>query len=82
MKTECPHVNLEAEHRKFVDYWTDKTGKDATKLSWEGTWRNWMRRASEAAPKSNGHTPPATRKVGVGLELASRLGNDTPELTA
>jgi hypothetical protein len=47
MKTECPGVDLEAEHRKFVDYWTAKTGRDATKLSWDGTWRNWIRRAAE-----------------------------------
>ena len=47
IKAECPNVDLEAEHRKFIDYWTDKTGKDATKLSWDGTWRNWIRRANE-----------------------------------
>lgn len=47
MKAECPTVDLKAEHRKFVDHWTDKTGKDATKISWDGTWRNWIRRAAE-----------------------------------
>ncbi len=26
---------------KFKNYWTDKTGKDATKMSWKGTWENW-----------------------------------------
>lgn len=58
IRTECPHVDLKAEHRKFIDYWTDKTGRDATKLSWDGTWRNWMRRAREnrpRAPTPNGH---------------------------
>jgi hypothetical protein len=47
MGAEFPHVDLQAEHRKFVDFWTDKTGKDATKITWEGTWRNWIRRAGE-----------------------------------
>lgn len=47
IKAECPHVDLRAEHRKFVDYWTDKPGKDGVKLSWDGTWRNWIRRAAE-----------------------------------
>lgn len=50
MKSECPNVDLQAEHRKFIDYWTAKTGKDATKLSWDGTWRNWIRRSSESRP--------------------------------
>jgi hypothetical protein len=47
MRAECPHVDLRAEHRKFVDYWTAKPGKDGVKLSWDATWRNWIRRASE-----------------------------------
>ena len=34
-------VSLEAE--KFRDYWCAKSGKDATKLNWLMTWRNWMR---------------------------------------
>jgi len=55
IKAECPHVDIEAEHRKFIDYFTDKTGKDATKLSWEGTWRNWMRRAGEQQPRGTPH---------------------------
>jgi hypothetical protein len=50
MKAECPTVDFHAEHRKFIDYWTDKTGKDATKVSWDGTWRNWIRRAAEQTP--------------------------------
>lgn len=48
MRTECPNVNLEAENRKFVDYWTAKAGKDATKLDWDATWRNWIRRAKDS----------------------------------
>lgn len=48
MRAECPKVDLEAEHRKFVDYWRAKSGKDATKLDWDATWRNWIRRAKES----------------------------------
>lgn len=48
MRTECPNVNLEAENRKFVDYWAAKAGKDATKLDWDATWRNWIRRAKDS----------------------------------
>lgn len=34
-------VRLEAE--KFRDYWHSATGRNATKLDWAATWRNWMR---------------------------------------
>lgn len=34
-------VRLEAD--KFRDHWVSKSGKDATKLDWEATWRNWYR---------------------------------------
>lgn len=47
MRAECPAVDLRAEHRKFVDYWTDQTGARAIKRSWIGTWRNWIRMAAQ-----------------------------------
>jgi hypothetical protein len=28
---------------QFRDYWLSKTGKDATKINWQATWRNWCR---------------------------------------
>lgn len=28
----------------FRDYWVGKSGKDATKVDWLATWRNWCRR--------------------------------------
>lgn len=44
MRSECPGVNLEAEHRIFVDYWIAQPGQKGVKVDWEATWRNWMRR--------------------------------------
>lgn len=41
-------IRIEAE--KFKDYWTGKPGKDAVKLDWLATWRNWMRNSK--SPKS------------------------------
>ena len=38
-----PSVNVILEAAKFRDYWVAKSGKDATKNSWEATWRNWCR---------------------------------------
>lgn len=46
-ETGADKSELSYQHRKFVDYWTDKTGQAATKVSWDGTWRNWMRNAYE-----------------------------------
>lgn len=53
MAEERPDVNLYAEHLKFVDHWTAKTGRDATKLDWAATWRNWIRNARATPPSGN-----------------------------
>ena len=34
------------EAAKFRDYWHSKAGRDAAKLDWAATWRNWCRTAS------------------------------------
>ena len=47
---ECPNVDLRREHAKFVDYWTDQPGSKGVRVSWNGTWCNWMRKAAEQAP--------------------------------
>ena len=36
---------VQIEGQKFRDYWVAKPGKDATKLDWPATWRNWCRNA-------------------------------------
>lgn len=36
-----------SESDKFRDYWSAKAGKDAAKLDWRATWRNWCRTAAE-----------------------------------
>ncbi|KVN83469.1 hypothetical protein [Burkholderia ubonensis] len=48
------HALFEAE--KFRDYWSAKSGKDATKTDWPATWRNWVRNAGpmRAAKKGGG----------------------------
>jgi hypothetical protein len=64
MRDDHPHVDLKTEHAKFCDYWLAKAGKDATKLDWSATWRNWIRRAAEQQPTHrNGSTTstPSTR---------------------
>jgi hypothetical protein len=45
-ETGATREELRTQHARFVDYWTDKAGQSATKVAWDGTWRNWMRTAA------------------------------------
>ncbi|KZM75784.1 hypothetical protein [Nocardia terpenica] len=49
MRTECPTVDLESEHRKFVDHWRSKAERRA---DWTAAWRNWIRRAAESGHRT------------------------------
>lgn len=42
---ETPLVDGRRETAAFIDYWRGKAGRNATKLDWVATWRNWMRKA-------------------------------------
>ena len=71
-------VRTEAE--KFRDYWLGKAGKDALKVDWEATWRNWMRKAHEfqrqRRNRGSRETPGADkerRRAGLGRAAARRL---------
>lgn len=56
----CPHIDGRLETEKFINYWQAKSGKDATKLDWVATWRNWMLNAAQRAPTSTrAHQRPA-----------------------
>ena len=39
---KAPDADLTTETEKFINYWVAKSGKDATKLDWNATWRNWI----------------------------------------
>jgi hypothetical protein len=38
-------LSVRREAEKFRDFWIAKGGRDAAKLDWEATWRNWCRNA-------------------------------------
>lgn len=40
---------IQKEAEAFANYWMAKAGKDATKVNWRATWRNWIARAAEKA---------------------------------
>lgn len=58
----CPSVDGPRETEKFRNYWRAKSGKDAAKVDWPATWRNWMLTATErAGPNPRGPFTGATR---------------------
>ena len=40
------------EYPKFLDHWRAQPGQRGVKLDWGATWRNWVRRSGEFAPRS------------------------------
>jgi hypothetical protein len=49
-------VRIEAA--KFADFWHAKAGRDAAKLDWCATWRNWCRNAKpQSAPQATTTVP-------------------------
>lgn len=56
----APHVDGRIETEQFRDYWTAKSGRDATKLDWTATWRTWMRKAEQQTGQRT-HRRPAAR---------------------
>ena len=64
----------------FRDHWVAKSGKDASKLDWNATWRNWIRRANvgkasgAAAGGLNKQEALEQRNRGVGAAWAAQGG--------
>jgi hypothetical protein len=49
----CPPDRVDAVWTEFVGYWSDIPGQKGCKLTWNGTWRNWVNRIFGKA--NNGH---------------------------
>jgi hypothetical protein len=52
-----PEATIRIQADTFADFWRSKAGKDAAKLDWEATWRNWMRKVPKIARSHNGAPP-------------------------
>lgn len=50
-------TQVREQAERFRDYWAAKPGKDAAKLDWQATWRNWCRKAIEDAKPKPRHRP-------------------------
>jgi hypothetical protein len=76
MRDQHPHVDLHAEHAKFVDYWQDQPGVKGRKVDWAGTWRNWIRRAAEQTPTTRRRGSNVAENVGGWLDLGRQVAED------
>ncbi len=47
-----PPERVKVEIAKFRDYWRSKAGANATKIDWQATWRNWIRKAVDDLEKT------------------------------
>lgn len=54
----APGVDLRVETEKFINYWIAKAGKDATKLDWGRTWKNWILNSNGRGPGGGGNQQP------------------------
>ena len=50
-RAERPDLDPRVTAETFRDFWVAKAGKDAAKLDWEATWRNWVRNSKPGAFK-------------------------------
>lgn len=58
----------ETEAERFKNYWSAKSGRDAAKLDWPATWRNWILSSLERSGPDA--TPPPSPGGGLADELA------------
>ncbi len=56
---ERPDLNPDRIADEFRDFWIAKSGANATKMNWQATWRNWIRRQrkteTQAANRAQSH---------------------------
>ena len=45
-------AQTDAQFEIFVNFWTAKSGANATKLDWQATWRTWVSRSAERLPQN------------------------------
>ena len=48
---------------KFADHWHAKAGRDASKVDWEATWRNWVRNEDGGQAPRNDRTAARTETL-------------------
>lgn len=72
-REEFPNVQLKKETYAFIDYWTSLPGQRGLKTDWNATWRNWIRRASERAPKIQTYSTSKQTNLEKNISLVQRM---------
>ena len=77
-----PNIDVKEETEKFVNHFRSATGRNATKLDWQATWRNWILNAKERTNygpnrQSNGGNSRATSSERIASTLES-IANEFP----
>lgn len=69
-----PLVDVDSSTERFVNHWRAKAGRDATKLDWLATWRNWLIRDQEDRANRTKLTPSerAAQTAAAGREFVGR----------
>ncbi len=57
----APLVQVDESTERFVNHWRAKAGKDATKLDWPATWRNWLLKDQDDRANRRGRLSPMER---------------------
>lgn len=68
LRLGVPEGLIEPLANRFRDFWTAKPGKDALKLDWDATWRNWC--ALECERKGWATPGPATGPPAAGISIS------------
>lgn len=91
MAAECPHVDQRAQFARFRDHWFAQPGQRGVKTDWDATYRNWIRRAADDAPRTTAQRTARPNKadraqqaIQAGIDLERMLadaGQGNRELT-
>ena len=82
-RENTPAIDGKRATDAFVDYWRGRSGRDATKLDWQATWRNWLRREQQDVERRRPAGANGFRSQ-TDANIAAFLGADQapPHLTA
>ncbi|WP_455479231.1 YdaU family protein [Bartonella sp. B23] len=68
------------QEKKFRDYWHAKSGKEALKVDWQATWRNWFRREIERIKKHQERLSVFSTHSHQNPKILSQQYNDTDDI--
>ena len=63
-RKERPDLNLRTTVMSFMNYWQAKSGKDATKLDWDKTFKNWVLNEKQGLVKPASDLDPYAKRGG------------------